>query len=250
MSNLLLLAQQVIPLSSGLGKLDEINVQLYELHALMHAQADEQREETPTAHQQQQQQQQHQPEVARSVRSGVHADLLARGLQLYPSDLPAAVAWAHRKQQELRASQESRQRQVDGARTAQIQSLLDLGFDQALCKRSDPTHASAAVDCSPATRGIHVLRSPFSDSFSSSLVACVLFLSFLCSSSFSALLLHNGDLSQSLSWLRDNGRNETEAIRRGHIQDVWGLEGVDFYQSIRRAQATAARAGQDRTRAR
>lgn len=45
-----------------------------------------------------------------------------------------------------------------------------------------------------------------------------------------ALLLHNGDSNQSLQWLMSHGSKETDSIRRGELSEVWGLEGVDFYQ--------------------
>ena len=55
--------------------------------------------------------------------------------------------------------------------------------------------------------------------------------------------MHNGDLNQSVAWLTENGRNETESIRRGQLQEVWGLEGVDFYQSVPPRHSAAAAVG-------
>lgn len=166
MSHLLSLSQQVIPLSSSLGKLDDLCSKMQELHALMHERADERAGGSLS--------------MPSALSRGVHADLLSRGMQLFSNDAVAAANWAKRKQQEHRAMHEESKQATSRLNSTHLQPLLDLGFDDALCKR--------------------------------------------------ALLLHNGDATQSLHWLKEHGANEVASLRRGVIQEPWGLEGVDFYQ--------------------
>jgi len=170
LSNLLALAQQIIPLSSGLGKLDELEAKAQLLHTMLHD-ATSAASATPALA----------TPVPASVRHGVHADLFVRGMQIHLGDPVAAASWARRKQNEHRDAGESRRRASEKLSAAQLKPLTDLGFDEALCKR--------------------------------------------------ALLLHNGDTAQSVHWLTESGFAETDALRRGQVhREVWGLEGVDFYQ--------------------
>ncbi len=45
-----------------------------------------------------------------------------------------------------------------------------------------------------------------------------------------ALLICNGDANQAVNWLMDHGFQELENARNGVNSEIWGLEGVDFYQ--------------------
>jgi len=205
LSNLLAVAQQIIPLCSAVGRLDELSTVMSAVDAAMNQHAAEL--ET-------------QPErvinalklasasAARCEKvsgSGaavqpLHIDLISRALQLHPSSPTSAILWA-------RSLHQSHIDRLLGAQSREMARRYEEARPIIAAATGDMAAGAPDIDLSMASR---------------------------------ALMPHNGDTNAAIKWLKEHGLNDMATYKRNATSsmasasmasnDFWGLEGVDFYQ--------------------
>ena len=117
MSNLLSIAQNVIPLTQGTGQLGSLETRHAALHALL------QDRPLPSA-------------VPQEMKAlSIHVDLCHRALGLFPSasSLPAAIAWLKGKHINLKLMESEARRE---AGSDVVRGLQEMGFSTALCQKA------------------------------------------------------------------------------------------------------------------
>ena len=115
MSNLLSIAQNVIPLTQGVGLLPSLDAKQTALHALLH--------DRPLP-----------PAVPSELKAlSIHVDLCHRALFLFGGQLPAAVAWLKGKHIGIKLSESAAKRE---SVSEVVRGLQEMGFSTSLCQKA------------------------------------------------------------------------------------------------------------------
>ena len=115
MSNLLSIAQNVIPLTQGVGLLSSLDEKQSALHSLLHDRP------LPSA-------------VPAEMKAlSIHVDLCHRALSLFGSDLSSATSWLKGKHISLKLEESAAKREV---LSDVLRGLQEMGFSTSLCQRA------------------------------------------------------------------------------------------------------------------
>ena len=115
MSNLLSIAQNVIPLTQGVGSLPSLDRKQTALHSLLH--------DRPLP-----------PLVPPELKSlSIHVDLCHRALSLFGSDLSSAIGWLKGKHIGIKLEESQSKREVV---SDVVRGLQEMGFSTALCQKA------------------------------------------------------------------------------------------------------------------